>query len=147
MGATLATPEGYMSHFAHALDNGDLLVSTTKLDFIQSEFAEKKNRNALGKLSSFLWDKVAVGRVFQVNTETGDVHSEASGLGIYYDLTYVPDIGAVFSLLKLGPAFSPPFVTPAWGIAIQSTGTYAKRKMSKKFVFPPYSIGFVDYQD
>lgn len=87
LGSSIATPEGYMSHFAHALDNGDLLVSTTKLDFIQTEFAEKDNRNALGRLSSFLWDKVAVGRVFQVNTETAEVRSEASGLGIYYDLT------------------------------------------------------------
>ncbi|MCD9460550.1 hypothetical protein [Marinibactrum halimedae] len=96
--------------------------------------------------TNFLWDSVSFGRVVAIDLDTHETEVIASGVGIYYHLVDIPDVGPAFSLLKFGPALSYPFLSPNWGVGIQSTGTYAKRKMNKRAIFPPYSVGFMAYQ-
>ncbi len=145
-GKTIATPEGYAAYFSVFGEDGKLYLSTTKTDFLNAEFSSGNTKQVLKNVKNFLWDSIAFGRILAIDTETGETEMAAHGVGIYYHLVDVPDIGPVFSLLKFGPSFSFPYISPSWGLGIKSTGTYAKRKMNKRAIFPPYSIGFVDYQ-
>jgi hypothetical protein len=143
---TLKLPDNYVSFFSKFSQDGRMLVTMTKLDFINVQADEDSGKNLLKKMTRFLWDAISIGRVISLNTETGSYETAANGVGLYYDLVDVPDIGPVFSLLKFGPSFSFPYMAPSWGVGIKSTGTYAKRAMNGRAIFPPYSVGFVDYQ-
>lgn len=137
----------YAAYFAQADDNGDLLITTTKLQFLTTDLEGKKTTEVLKMTKKLVWDALSFGRVIKVDRDSGAMETVSSGVGIYYDLEWVPGIGQVFSLLKFGPSFSFPYITPSWGVGIASTGTYAKRKMNKYAVFPPYSVGDIEYQD
>jgi hypothetical protein len=139
-------PNNYVPFFSTFGEKGQMFVTMTKLDFLNVQADEDSGKNLLKKMTSFLWDAVSIGRIISLNTETGTHEIVASGVGLYYDLVDVPDIGPVFSLLKFGPSFSFPYLAPSWGVGIKSTGTYAKRAMNGRAIFPPYSVGFVDYQ-
>lgn len=143
---TLPLPENYAAYYASFGQDGRIYVTTTKMNFFSSDFLKKDNKNMLGAAKSILWDSVALGRVIAVDAQSGAVDTVASGVGIYYHLIDVPDIGPVFSLLKFGPSLGYPFIAPSWGLGIKSTGTYAKRKMNYRALFPPYSVGYVGYQ-
>lgn len=136
----------YAAYFAKTDEQGDVVITTTKLKFLTSPLNTSSKTDMLKLSKSILWDALSFGRVVKVDAETGRMTTLASGVGIYYDFECVPDIGPVFSLMKFGPSFSMPFITPNWGVGIKSTGTYAKRKMNKYSVFPPYSIGHIAYQ-
>lgn len=142
----LATPNRYAAHFAVAGEDGRLYLTTTKMEFFGKDFKTGSASQILKSVKSLLWDSVAFGRIVAIDLTTGEHEEIASGVGVYYHLVDVPDIGPVFSLLKFGPSFSFPYITPTWGVGVKSTGTYAKRKMDKKAVFPPYSVGRVSYQ-
>jgi hypothetical protein len=139
-------PNNYVPFFSNFGQKGQMFVTMTKLDFLNVQADEDSGKNLLKKMTGFLWDAISIGRVVSLDTETGHYETAASGVGLYYDLVDVPDIGPVFSLLKFGPSFSFPYLAPSWGVGIKSTGTYAKRGMNGRAIFPPYSVGFVDYQ-
>lgn len=143
---TIDLPRNYAGYFGKFDQQGRLLVTMTKLDFLNLQSEHEEGVSIVKKVGRFLWDSIAIGRVIAINLDTGEYETAASGVGIYYDIVDVPEIGPVFSLLKFGPSFSFPYLSPNWGLGISSTGTYTKRKMDKKTVFPPYSVGFVDYQ-
>lgn len=145
-GKKIDTPKNYASYFVVFGEDGRAYISTTKLDFLNLHSKEGKEKNLLKKAKRFLWDSASFGRVIAIDTETGEQSKISAGAGIYYHLVDVPDIGPVFSLMKFGPAFSFPYLTPNWGVGVKSTGTYTKRKMNKYAVFPPYSLGHVDFQ-
>ncbi len=142
----IPTPEEYALHFSVFGNDGRMYLSGTKIDFLTSDFKKMKTKKVLKKVKGFLWDSISFGRILAVNLETETSETISSGVGVYYHLVDIPDTGPAFSLLKFGPSFSFPYITPTWGLGIKSTGTYAKRKMNKRAIFPPYSIGFVDYQ-
>ncbi len=146
LGKAIPTPEGYAAYFSVFGEDGRIYISTTKTDFLNTEFNTGDTKNVLKQVKNFLWDSISFGRVLAIDTNTEASEVVANGVGIYYHLVDVPDIGPVFSLLKFGPSFSFPYLSPNWGVGIKSTGTYAKRKMNKRALFPPYSVGFVDYQ-
>jgi hypothetical protein len=149
MKKTFSLPEKYVAFFAKFGHHNQMYITMTKLDFLnaQTDAENLPTKTLLKKMSSFLWDSISIGRVISLDADTGRYDTVANGVGIYYDIVDVPDIGPVFSLLKLGPSFSFPFIAPTWGVGIKSTGTYTKRKMSGTAIFPPYSVGFVDYQE
>ncbi len=142
----IPTPKEYAVHFSVFGTDGRMYLSGTKTDFLTSDFNKDKTKTVLKKVKGFLWDSISFGRIVAIDLDTEISETISSGVGVYYHLIDVPDIGPTFSLLKLGPSFSFPYLTPTWGLGIKSTGTYAKRKMNKRAIFPPYSIGFVDYQ-
>ncbi len=151
LGKSLPLPNNYVTFAAKFSHDGLLFITMTKLDFINAQADAEVTDSASGKsllkkMTGFLWDSISVGRVTSLNVETGRYDTLASGVGLYYDLIDVPDIGPVFSLLKFGPSFSFPYLAPTWGIGIKSTGTYAKRGMNGRAIFPPYSVGFVGFQ-
>ena len=143
---TVPTPEKYAAYFSVFGQDGRMYVTTTKMSFLNTEFDKDSKKNILKKVKSFLWDTVSFGRVIAIDTETQKTEVVSSGVGVYYHIVDIPDIGPAFSLLKFGPALSLPYLSPNWGVGIKSTGTYAKRKMNKRAVFPPYSVGFIAYQ-
>jgi hypothetical protein len=151
IGKVIPLPNNYVTFFSKFSLDGLLYITMMKFDFIniQTETGSadsESDKNMFKKMTSFLWDSVSVGRVTSLNVETGRYDTVAKGVGLYYDLVDVPDIGAVFSLLKFGPSFSAPYLAPSWGVGIKSTGTYTKRKMDGHAIFPPYSAGFVAFQ-
>lgn len=136
----------YAAYFVHADATGDLVITTTKMKFLTEDMNDKSTKEMLKMTKEIVWDALSFGRVVKVNATSGAMETLSSGVGIYYDLELIPGIGHVWSLLKFGPSFSMPFITPNWGIGISSTGTYAKRKMNKYAIFPPYSVGDIAFQ-
>ncbi|PCK07450.1 MAG: hypothetical protein COA42_14210 [Alteromonadaceae bacterium] len=146
LGNSVATPEHYATYFAVFGEDGRIYVSATKMDFLNFNFKKGGRLNVIKMVKNFLSTSVSFGRIVAIDPNTGDTETISSGGGIFYHLVDVPDIGPVFSLLKFGPSFSFPYLTPSWGLGVKSTGTYAMRKMNRYAVFPPYSIGYVDFQ-
>lgn len=144
---TLALPENYTAYYASFGQDGRLYVTTSKMDFLETDFSRKNNDGVMKAAKDILWGSISFGRILAIDTKTGNTEKVAGGVGIYYHLVDVPDIGQVFSLLKLGPSLSFPYMVPHWGVGIKSTGTYAKRKMDIYALFPPYSVGYIAYQD
>lgn len=142
----LRLPEGYAAYYAAFGRDGRIYVTATKMNFFSSGFFVGDTKNIFDSAKRILRDNVSLGRVIAVNTQSGAIDNVAGGVGIYYHLVDVPDIGPVFSLLKFGPSLSYPFIVPSWGLGIKSTGTYTKRKMNYRALFPPYSVGYVGYQ-
>lgn len=143
---TIPLPNNYVTFFSKFGNTGKLNITMTKFDFINAQSETDSSKTLLKKMTSFLWDSIAIGRVIALDVDTGKYDTVSSGVGLYYDLVDVPDIGPVFSLLKFGPSFSFPYLSPSWGVGIKSTGTYAKRAMDGHAIFPPYSVGFVVFQ-
>jgi len=144
--SSIDLPRHYASYFSTFGEDGRIYVSATKMDFLTTSLTNLKTKDVIKKAKSFLWDRVAFGRIMAIDPNTEKQEFVANGVGIYYDLIDVPDIGPVFSLLKFGPSFSFPFLAPNWGLGIKSTGTYAKRRLDYKSFFPPYNAGDVDFQ-
>lgn len=146
LSSTLKMDNKYAYYYSTFGQDGRLYLSSTKLEwFISTQ--DKKPKNLLGNIGSKVWDTVSIGRIIALDTQTEKVQTIASGFGIYYHLVDVPDIGPVFTLAKIGPSpLAMMMVQPYWGVGVKSTGTYAKRKMDKYAIFPPYSLGFIAYQ-
>lgn len=142
--STLELPERFMPFYATFGPDEQLYVSGMNLDFFAT--AESGSTSWLKNIAGMLWDSVAVGRILKLNPKNNATTTAASGLGLYYHLTVAPELGPVFSLLKLKGTVFPPFVTPAWGMGIGSKGTYALRKLAIKTLVPPYAIGQVSFQ-
>lgn len=146
LSSTLKMNNQYAYYYSTFGQDGRLYLSSTKLEWFLST-QEKTPKNLLANIGSKVWDTVAIGRIIAVDTQTEKVQTLASGFGIYYHLVDVPDIGPVFTLAKLGPSpMAMLMVQPYWGVGVKSTGTYAKRKMDKHVIFPPYSLGFIAFQ-
>lgn len=146
LSSTLKMDNKYAYYYSTFGQDGRLYLSSTKLEWFLST-QDKKPKNLLGNIGSKVWDTVSIGRIIAVDTQTEKVQTLASGFGIYYHLVDVPDIGPVFTLAKIGPSpMAMMMVQPYWGVGVKSTGTYAKRKMNKYAIFPPYSLGFIAYQ-
>jgi hypothetical protein len=146
LSSTLKMDNKYAYYYSTFGQDGRLYLSSTKLEWFLST-QDKAPKNPLAKIGSKVWDTVAIGRIIAVDTQTEKVQTIASGFGIYYHLVDVPDIGPVFTLAKIGPSpLAMMMVQPYWGVGVKSTGTYAKRKMDKHAIFPPYSLGFIAYQ-
>lgn len=143
---SIPLPNNYVTFFSKFGVNGKLNITMAKFDFINAQSDTDSSKTLLKKMTNFLWDSISIGRVIALDVETAKTETIASGVGLYYDLVDVPDIGPVFSLLKFGPSFSFPYMAPSWGLGIKSTGTYAKRAMDGHAIFPPYSVGFVVFQ-
>ena len=144
-GDSLALPEKYAFYFSVFGTDGRIYISSSKMDLLNIK-TEKKGRNLLGRVSDFLKDTFFFGRIIALDINTGEVEQVSSGAGVFFHLVDVPDIGPVFSIIKFGPSFSFPYLSPHWGMGIKSTGTYTKRKMNKWVVVPPYSAGHVSFQ-
>lgn len=146
LSSTLKMDNKYAYYYSTFGQDGRLYLSSTKLEWFLST-QDKKPKNLLGNIGSKVWDTVSIGRIIAVDTQTEKVQTLASGFGIYYHLVDVPDIGPVFTLAKIGPSpMAMMMVQPYWGVGVKSKGTYAKRKMDKYAIFPPYSLGFIAYQ-
>ncbi|WP_370981321.1 hypothetical protein [Agaribacterium sp. ZY112] len=147
LGQSWPLDKGYASFFlAPSIDEGHLLYTSTKLDLFSLVDNSRAAKYSLKRAKSLLWDSVALGRVNEINLGNGQIQQRASGVGLYFHVLDAPDFGAVFSIMKLGPAFSSPYISPHWGIAIERNGTYVRRKMNRDSLFPPYKVGRVSFQ-
>lgn len=144
---TIALPDGHAAYFSKFGVDGKLKITLTKLDFIESQYDIELNKQLFKSVGSLVWNTVKFGKIISVDTDTGNIETVSSGVGIYYDIVDIPDLGHAFTLMKFGPSFSYPGLTPNWGIGLSTTGTYTKRKMDKYAIFPPYSVGFIVYQE
>ncbi|MDO3381129.1 hypothetical protein [Gilvimarinus algae] len=142
----VSLPEGFASYFSVFGEDGRLYITQTKTDFFNVDMEEGSPKTILKRVGDLVWENMSLGRVVAFDLETEAVETISRGVGIYYHIVDVPGIGQVFTLLKFGPSFSFPYLTPNWGVGVKTTGTYAKRKMNRRAAFPPYSIGFIAYQ-
>lgn len=132
----------YGYYFATFWLDGRLYLVGTKIDILTTDFDSKSE--ILKRVGELLWASILAGCVIAIDTVTGQTETVASGVGIYYHLVYVPDMRAVFTLMKSGLSFSILYMTLNWGLVF-SLQSLTLAKMNKA-VFPLYSVGFIAYQ-
>ncbi|PCI70132.1 MAG: hypothetical protein COB38_07510 [Gammaproteobacteria bacterium] len=142
---SISLPDHFIPFFVKHINSNELVVSGINGEY----FNYSKNDDwidVLKETASMVVNGVQLGRILKIQITSGKVESTIKGVGIYYDLTYIPGKGVAFSLLKLRGTIWAPFVKLAWGMGIENRGTFAIRALSTKALFPPYSLGEISFQ-
>ncbi len=142
---SIKLPDNFVPFYIDYSSEGEFYVSGVNGSFFDSEEVDGWE-NQLKSFASMLISSVKPGRVLLLEPESQSVKTIVEGVGIYYDVTFIPGKGPAFCLLKLTGSIWAPFVKVAWGMGIQGRGTYSLRDLSMKALFPPYSIGQVNFQ-
>ncbi|GAA5216531.1 hypothetical protein GCM10025776_17530 [Corallincola platygyrae] len=138
-------PESFVPFYAKFGPNDTLFVTGLNGDLINSDNLEL-DLSLLKKLLTNVFSATQFGQVLEVKPDSKKVKAHAKGLGLYYHLEYMPELGPVFSLYKLGGTVFAPYVNVKWGVGVKSRGTFAIRKAHYKSIFPPYAVGYVSVQ-
>ncbi|HEX5055807.1 MAG TPA: hypothetical protein VFX02_04845 [Gammaproteobacteria bacterium] len=149
-GEAFKLPGGFVPFFGLYGEDGNIYISKVNVRFLRfgDGSGESGTKSWLEKIKSVSLGGKSIGGVLKVNIGNRSVENEIEGLGVYFHIARAPDLGAVFTLFRIKAApFSSFLVSPAWGIGVQSRGTYAIRDADFKTLYPPYSLGYISIQE
>jgi len=136
--ASITLPDNQIPFYSKQDEQGNIYVSA--MDWQFNEFADEDAAWYMN-IHKQLFSAVSMGKIYYVDTQSGATEISSHGLGVYYHMDYAPELGPVFSIVKIGGQMLPPFVALKWGFAIGEFGTYSYRNVSRKLLIPPYSLG------
>ena len=137
-------PEHHLPLFG-AEDEENLYLSTIDIGFFgNGGFSDK---SLFRHVSQLLYQDFQVGNILKIHKSSGDHEIIAKGIHIPYNLQYDPELGLVYTQLKMSNMKAFPHVRVEWGMKIQIRGSYGLRNENHKHLFPPYSLGEIAIQN
>ncbi|MCE9687663.1 hypothetical protein LZP73_15855 [Shewanella sp. AS16] len=144
-GKTIDLPENFVPFFGISGPDKRLYVSGFNGEFLDFKTLTL-DMGLVKNMFLSLVNTVQFGRILAIDPKSGQIQNQAQGLGLYYHLDYMPDLGPVYALYKLSGKMFAPFVKVKWGIGVSSRGTFSIRDGSANSIFPPYSVGYISLQ-
>ena len=136
-------PEHHIPFYGQHTTQG-IYLSTVDLGFFgNGRFNDKSFFKHVVKL---MRQDIKVGKILKVDVDTKDYQVITQNPQIPYHLQIDPELGMVYTQLKLTEQSALPPIKIEWGINIKVRGSYGLRKENHKKVLPPYLLGYLTIQ-